>query len=122
MASSASGTPPADDLFGGGAPQARPPGDGRRRTRPPDPAQPLVERLRPRHLDEVIGQPHLIGPDGALSGMLARHALPSLILWGAPGGGKTTIARLLAEAAEAMLDDLGAWRLVYRHRPITIPS
>lgn len=85
------------DLFGGGAP----PNAGTRRSaaRAADPTPPLAERLRPQHLDEVIGQPHLIGPDGALSGMLARHSLPSLILWGAPGVGKTTIARLLAEAA-----------------------
>ncbi len=58
--------------------------------------RPLADRLRPARLDEVIGQGHLIGPGGALSAMLARGTLGSLILWGPPGVGKTTIARLLA--------------------------
>ena len=58
--------------------------------------RPLADRLRPRALDEVVGQDHLLGPDGTLSRMLARGSLASLILWGPPGCGKTTIARLLA--------------------------
>jgi len=62
-------------------------------------AAPLAERLRPARLEEVVGQPHLTGPDGALTAMLARGSLASLILWGPPGVGKTTIARLLAGAA-----------------------
>ncbi|MCQ8241442.1 replication-associated recombination protein A [Rhizosaccharibacter radicis] len=66
---------------------------------PPPPTQPLADRLRPTRLEEVVGQPHLLGPEGALRRMLERGALPSLILWGGPGVGKTTIARLLAEAA-----------------------
>ena len=61
--------------------------------------RPLAERLRPARLEDVAGQAHLIGPDGALTRMLERGALASLILWGPPGTGKTTIARLLAEAA-----------------------
>jgi putative ATPase len=59
---------------------------------------PLAERLRPRALDEVVGQAHLTGPEGAIGRMVAAGALSSLILWGPPGTGKTSIARLLAEA------------------------
>ncbi|GAC1341491.1 MAG: replication-associated recombination protein A [Acetobacteraceae bacterium] len=61
--------------------------------------RPLAERLRPGSLDQVVGQSHLVGPEGTLSRMLERGALASLILWGPPGVGKTTIARLLADAA-----------------------
>ncbi len=60
---------------------------------------PLADRLRPRALGEVVGQEHLLGKAGTLTRMLARGSLASLILWGPPGVGKTTIARLLAEAA-----------------------
>jgi len=59
--------------------------------------RPLADRLRPRTLDEVVGQDHLVGSDGVLTRMLERGSLASLILWGPPGVGKTTIARLLAE-------------------------
>jgi putative ATPase len=60
--------------------------------------QPLAERLRPRSLDEVVGQEHLTGPTGAIGRMVAAGTLASMILWGPPGTGKTTIARLLADA------------------------
>jgi putative ATPase len=60
------------------------------------PAAPLPERLRPRDLDEVVGQEHLLGPAGLISRLLVAGRLPSLLLWGPPGCGKTTIARLLA--------------------------
>ncbi|WP_423140700.1 replication-associated recombination protein A [Parablastomonas sp. CN1-191] len=59
---------------------------------------PLAERLRPRALDEVVGQEHLTGPEGAIGRMVAAGRLASMILWGPPGTGKTSIARLLADA------------------------
>ncbi|WP_435418279.1 replication-associated recombination protein A [Parerythrobacter aurantius] len=59
---------------------------------------PLANRLRPRSLDEVIGQEHLTGPEGAIGRMVAAGRLSSMILWGPPGTGKTSTARLLADA------------------------
>jgi len=59
---------------------------------------PLADRLRPAKLDEVVGQGHLTGPEGAIGRMVAAGKLASMILWGPPGTGKTTIARLLADA------------------------
>jgi putative ATPase len=59
---------------------------------------PLADRLRPKSLEEVVGQEHLTGPDGAIGRMVAAGRLASMILWGPPGTGKTSIARLLADA------------------------
>src|SRR3954467_10523420 len=59
---------------------------------------PLADRLRPTSLDEFVGQKHLTGPDGAIGRMVAAGRLASMILWGPPGTGKTSIARLLADA------------------------
>jgi putative ATPase len=64
---------------------------------PPDTA-PLADRLRPQWLEEVVGQEHLTGAEGAIGRMVAAGKLASMVLWGPPGTGKTTIARLLADA------------------------
>ncbi|GAB4471106.1 MAG: replication-associated recombination protein A [Erythrobacter tepidarius] len=79
------------DLFGQDAPEA-PRGDDI-----PAPDAPLADRLRPQTLAEVVGQEHLTGPDGAIGRMVAAGRLASMILWGPPGTGKTSIARLLAD-------------------------
>ena len=70
--------------------------------------KPLAERLRPSALAEVVGQDHLIAPDAPLGRMLADHHLSSIILWGPPGTGKTTIARLLAEGTDLAFEPLSA--------------
>jgi len=90
----------AGDLFGGEAPDQRESGAS-------GPA-PLAERLRPRTLAEVVGQEHLTGPEGAIGRMVAAGQLSSIILWGPPGTGKTTIARLLAEAVGMRFAPLSA--------------
>ncbi|MBV8776845.1 MAG: AAA family ATPase, partial [Alphaproteobacteria bacterium] len=58
---------------------------------------PLADRLRPRRLGDIVGQDHLLGPEGPIGRMVAAKRLASMILWGPPGCGKTTIARLLAD-------------------------
>jgi putative ATPase len=70
--------------------------------------RPLADRLRPTKLSEVAGQPHLVGPEGTLTRFLASGRLPSLILWGPPGCGKTTIARLLASETKLEFEQLSA--------------
>ena len=76
----------------------------------PVPAQgrPLADRLRPHTLGEVIGQGHVLGPNGPLGAMIAARSLSSVILWGPPGVGKTTIARLLADATDLAFVQISA--------------
>ena len=73
-----------------------------------DKARPLADQLRPRSLDEVIGQTHLLGEGGTLRRMLASGRLGSLILWGPPGTGKTTVARLLADQIGYKFEQISA--------------
>ncbi|MGE4321834.1 MAG: replication-associated recombination protein A [Sphingobium sp.] len=69
---------------------------------------PLADRLRPGRLTDVVGQTHLTGPDGAIGRMIAAGRLSSIILWGPPGTGKTTIARLLADAVDMRFEPVSA--------------
>lgn len=95
------------DLFDSLSEQPR----GRREpARPPAPQgpRPLAERLRPTSLEDVVGQDHVLGPDGPLGRMLAAGELGSIIFWGPPGVGKTTIARLLADATDMSFVQLSA--------------
>ena len=87
------------DLFDTDPGPARPPREAPR---------PLADRLRPASLSEVIGQDHLLGQEGPLGAMLTSRRLASLVLWGPPGTGKTTIARLLAGAGGLAFAQLSA--------------
>ena len=70
--------------------------------------RPLADRLRPSQLSEVVGQDHLLGPEGPIGRMVAQERLASMVLWGPPGCGKTTIARLLAEQTSLAFEPLSA--------------
>lgn len=70
--------------------------------------RPLADRLRPQSLGDVVGQDHLVGQDGTLTRMLSAGRVPSIILWGPPGCGKTTIARLLAAETALEFEQLSA--------------
>src|SRR5947207_12887285 len=70
--------------------------------------RPLADRLRPQRLADIVGQDHLIGPDGPIGRMVAAKRLASMVLWGPPGCGKTTIARLLAQGTDLTFEPLSA--------------
>ena len=70
--------------------------------------RPLADRLRPTSLAEIVGQDHLLGPDGPIGRMVGSRQLSSMVLWGPPGCGKTTIARLLATGTELHFEPLSA--------------
>ncbi|MBZ9707850.1 replication-associated recombination protein A [Mesorhizobium sp. Cs1299R1N1] len=84
------------DLFSVDEPEKVPPG------------RPLADRLRPKNLGEVVGQEHLTGPDGALTRLIGSGSLGSMIFWGPPGTGKTTVARLLAGETSLAFEQISA--------------
>ena len=70
--------------------------------------EPLAERIRPQNLDEYIGQQHLVGPKGALTSHIKKGIIPSLIFWGPPGIGKTTLAAIISKESERPFYTLSA--------------
>ncbi|HQR45547.1 MAG TPA: AAA family ATPase, partial [Thermoanaerobaculia bacterium] len=81
------------DLFGDDADRTEP--------APAAPDAPLADRMRPRDLPEVVGPPELVGPGSFLARAIAEDRVPSLVFWGPPGSGKTTLARIVAARTRA---------------------
>ncbi len=79
--------------------------EGQRRARQ---EAPLADRMRPRSFDEFVGQEHVVGPDRVLRRAIAAERIPSFILWGPPGSGKTTLARLIASVTDAHFESVSA--------------
>jgi putative ATPase len=73
-----------------------------------DPHAPLADRMRPKRFEEMLGQDHLVGAGTALRSMVESGNMPSMILWGPPGSGKTTLAWLLAEARDTRIEPMSA--------------
>src|SRR5438874_7620142 len=74
----------------------------------PDQGRPLADRMRPRTLDEYVGQEHLIGPGKPLRAQIERDDIGSLIFWGPPGTGKTTLAKIIASMTRAEFIEFSA--------------
>ncbi|MEX2375172.1 MAG: replication-associated recombination protein A [Dehalococcoidia bacterium] len=92
-------TPPPPGVQGGMFDAGRP---------PPLPGAPLAARMRPRSLDDYVGQEHIVGPDGPLRRLIEGDELPSIILWGPPGCGKTTLASIMAAHTQRHFEELSA--------------